>query len=594
MAELEKEILSVPDLPAVVKGDGRYVMSLLKDFLTKTAAQVNLANGFTAEEITPSTDVQTPKNFFLSFDRLGAHFTWDHILKIDTLLYYELREDTNVGSVMGLLERTLDVSSDKIPASYSAQVYLYAVTKDGKSSSPATISYTKARPEEPEDLTLTKSNEGTLITFLEIPTNCVGANVYINGVKYEVYDNLFLFQGTEKIKRVEVAYFDVFGEGERTILILSLPDVTGLLVERNGDSLDFYWDALNVYGVEYVVRLGMYPEWDSAVEIFRTKLNKKKYICPKTGEYYLLIKAKDEYGNYSENAAYVSTANADDIQRNVILRFAQEDVLYSGAKVNTYYDAVSETLKLDEGVLCGEYVASIELPRSFRARNWLDYQIGVLDDSALVWDNALFAWNGEEAQKSRWGGITANSDSVTVRTQIAEYLDGAVAKNVIDSYMFDESLVSVKDNVPSVEQHADTYLNGRWAQGLSVANNTRVGYEQVLPSVFSFTFCVKKTQEMQDCVYMTLRGADGYLMIGCVRGNVFLLGSDGVGLYVPLYATMRDWLTFGVSQGETERRLFVSSLSLNKTQKASAKAKPIGIFDRFFLFADLEVDVDEG
>jgi hypothetical protein len=51
MAELEKTILNVPNLPNHIQGDGRYLMSLLKSFLEQTAEQVNLANGFSAEDI---------------------------------------------------------------------------------------------------------------------------------------------------------------------------------------------------------------------------------------------------------------------------------------------------------------------------------------------------------------------------------------------------------------------------------------------------------------------------------------------------------------------------------------------------------------
>lgn len=51
MAEEKATILRVPDLPNVVKGDGRYLMTLLRDFLAQTAHEVNLANGFSAEDI---------------------------------------------------------------------------------------------------------------------------------------------------------------------------------------------------------------------------------------------------------------------------------------------------------------------------------------------------------------------------------------------------------------------------------------------------------------------------------------------------------------------------------------------------------------
>ena len=51
MAEIEKKILHAPDLPPSVAGDGRYLMTLLQQFLALQAQQVNAANGFKAEEV---------------------------------------------------------------------------------------------------------------------------------------------------------------------------------------------------------------------------------------------------------------------------------------------------------------------------------------------------------------------------------------------------------------------------------------------------------------------------------------------------------------------------------------------------------------
>ena len=104
MADLEKEIIKAPELPNVVKGDGRYVMSQLRKFLKEMAIQVNLANGFTADEIQPSdSGYAAPANFVLQFDSLGGHFSWRHVTYLEELAYYEIRTDDHVGSSVGLL-----------------------------------------------------------------------------------------------------------------------------------------------------------------------------------------------------------------------------------------------------------------------------------------------------------------------------------------------------------------------------------------------------------------------------------------------------------------------------------------------------------
>ena len=50
MSEKEKVYIEAPDLPNVVQGDGRYLMTQLRRYLAAIAEQVNLADGFKANE----------------------------------------------------------------------------------------------------------------------------------------------------------------------------------------------------------------------------------------------------------------------------------------------------------------------------------------------------------------------------------------------------------------------------------------------------------------------------------------------------------------------------------------------------------------
>ena len=524
----------------------------------------------------------------MSFDRLGARFTWDHITAIDTLYYYELRTDTNVGDDVGLLERTRETESTKMPVSYSADVYLYAVTTDGKVSAPAKISYTKLRPEEPEDLALTKNNEGTLITFLEIPTNCIGANVYVNGKKYVVYDNIFLYQGNEDIRIVEVAYFDVFGEGERATFVAYIPDVTGFLVERNGDSLDFYWDEIDMHGVQYVVRVGQQPEWETAIECFRTRLNKKKYIFPRTGTFYFLIKALSEQNVYSENAAWMSTVSKIDINRNIILSFDQDSIAYGGAKINTYYDAENKALALDRNVFYGEYLINVTLDKTYLARSWVDYQAAALSENSETWDEAVFTWDSVDASTVRWLGASAGIDGKIV-TEIALKLEeDALPENLLDNFSLNDTLESDRGLLPTESQNVGDYVSGRWGNGIYVANNTRLSYQVAdFPAIFSVMFNVKVTENLRECVFITLCSAGGWLIVGHSRGHIYLRGSDGGYVEIPLNMYGRDWLTFGISQSETKRSLFVKRLSQDKLYSSSGAYAPIGSIDGVYLYPNM-------
>lgn len=597
MAEekLEKKIIKPPALPNVVQGDGRYLMSLLKSFLEQTAQQVNLANGFTADEIEPGSDakVPTPRNFTLTFSRLGAHLSWDHLSDVSVLAYYELREDTKIGNDGRLLERTRENESVRIPITFVGTIYLYAVNKEGECSNPARLNYTKARPEAPKDIALTKNNEGTLITFREIPTNCIGANIYVNEVRYQTLDNIFLYRHAEnlKIEKVEVAYYDVFGEGERGTVYCVLPDVTGFVVERNGPNLDFYWEALNIYGVQYVVKVGTEPSWDRAIEVFRTKLNKHRYVYPNTGEYYFLIKAVDEHGNYSGNAAYYALQNAPDSSKNVILEFSQLDTGYSGNKVNLYYDAGVQGLKLEWEANFGEYIAEIELPQVYRARNWCEFKVVGITNTNLRWIDMDFPFNSEIAENTAVnGGAIGDISGTEVRQQIARYT--GKSSYDIESVQLDGSLIADSGNDPLESLHATEFRQGRWAEGLFVSDLTHLSY--ALPKMtqrFSLVCFLKKTEELEDCILLTLRGAASFLWLGYdARQKCFYLtGSDGKRLEAAVDALQRDWLTFGISQGPEVRRLFVHSFCKQKTGMGEAKAGPMGPFETLYCYPKLVV-----
>lgn len=591
MAEkLEKKIIKAPELPHVVKGDGRYLMSLLRSFLEQTAEQVNLANGFTADEIKPddSAKVPTPRNFTLTFSRLGARLSWDHLPDVSTLAYYELREDTKIGNDGRLLERTRENESVKIPITFVGTIYLYAVDTDGDCSNPARLNYTKARPEVPKDIALTKNNEGTLITFREIPTNCIGANVYVNGIKYQTLDNIFLYRHAEsmKIEQVEVAYYDVFGEGERGVVYCVLPDVTGFVVERNGPNLDFYWETLNIYGVQYVVKVGTEPSWDRSIEVFRTKLNKHRYVYPNTGDYYFLIKAVDEHGNYSKNAAYFALQNATDISKNVILEFAELDTGYSGNKINLYYDAGVQGLKLERDANYGEYIAQIELPQTYRARNWCEFKVVGITNSNMRWADMEFAFNSDVANNTALsGGALGDISGTEVRQQIARYTGKSIYD--IEGVQLNGTLQTDQKRGPLEALHAGDFRQGRWMEGLYVDDLTRLSYALAnMTPRFSLVFYLKKTEALTDCILLTLRSAAIFLWVGydARKESFYLFGSDGRRLDVAVDTTLRDWLTFGIAQSEKERRLFVHSFGRQKTGYMAGQAAPIGVFDCLYCY----------
>ena len=586
--DIERTLLRTTKLPDTVQGDGRYLMRLLKEYLEEQAVQLNIANGFTADEIQGTADGTIPRHFTLTFDRTGGHFTWDYPTDIREVAYYELRTDTNIGSTIGLLEKTFNNSSDAIPHSYAATVYLYAVTPDGMISTPARLSYTKQRPFAPSDLALTKNNEGTLITFLAIPSDCLGANIYIDGVNYTSFDNVFLYRAGEdyKIKKLEVSYFDSFGEGERAVLLCVMPDVTGFFVERNGANLDFYWNPIDVYGVMYEVRVGVSADWNLGWPLFTTKTNNKnRYIYPNEGDYYLMVKAYDDHGNYSENAAWQLMNTIADIHRNVILKYDQSELYYPGTKINMYYDYAGDNIALEREALYGEYIMDITLPQRYRARNWLSFDFYAYSTDELIWDDAEFAWDDAVGMLN---GATVESTLVDVEQKIAFYVGPDTTSNFLARE--NEDVTPELGGTVLEEQNADVFADAHYGKGVKIKPLTELSYTitDPIPSSFNMVFSLKTTTALPDTILMVLADdSHHFLYVGhdTRRGVFYLVGSDGTEITLPKNTVNAvDWIVFGVSQGTTNRALYISSLTKSLSRKADVLAAPLGNFTKLYCY----------
>lgn len=589
MADIEVELIRCPDLPNTIQGDGRYVMSLLKSYLGQINDQVNLANGFTAEEINPELgDYVTPRNFFLSFSRLGGELTWSPLYDETNLAYYEVRSDTKIGEQTGLLDRTTENNSYNLPLTRTSIIYLYAVSKDGKYSNPSKLEYTKPFPDSPQDISFTNTSEGVLITFTEIPTNCIGAYIYVDGNRYESRDNVFLYTATTEMEKIEVAYYDQFGEGEHGVLYIVLPDVEGFLVERNGSELDFYWDAVKVYGAKYVVKISQTPEWEQGVELFRTNTNaKNRYIYPNTGTYYLMIKAYDDNGNYSKNATYQIMNNEPEIDKNVILEFDQQEVLYNGTKINVWYDALVEGVTLNREADKGEYIFDVQLDQNYRARNWLEYKAISATNVDVMWQDANTAWKDFTLH---WAGIVGDVDSSAFKQELAtkvshgaDFLLSADLNGDIDE---DGSATIIE------HQHTDDFTNARWAQGLKTNQLTRLGYQRTLTRTFTMEFWYKLST-LDSCVLCALVGESGAmsLIYDKTKQAFYLRGTDGAEVKVdfPAFNDRQDYLFFAISQGVQKRRLYIYSYLADNTHSGEVEATPMGMMSEIYCYPKLSI-----
>lgn len=573
----------MPELPTTVKGDGRYVLSLLRKYLKSVNEQVNIANGFTEDEVEENKkgDFTRPKNFTLTFDRMGGVLNWDAVPN-NNLAYYELRINDSIGTVTGLLEKTTATSSIQLPPTASGKIYLYAVSKEGKVSNPNTLTYNKRRPEAPSDISLTKNNEGTLITFLEIPTNCIGANIYIDGTKYESLDNLYLYPDAS-ITEVAIAYFDQFGEGELAKFSCIVPNVTGFYVEKNDANLYFYWDSVPIYNVTYVVKMGTTNRWEECVEIFRSKTNKHRYIRPNQSKTYFLIKAVDDHNNYSAESAWFYLNTTLEIKKNIVLNFDQEQVGYSGGKLNMYYNVARHGLNLEPQTFKGEYFIYNVLPQKIKARNWIDNKISGLSDNNLRVMDLTFALDSKEAERFLLSGLVGDITNVVLKNQIARY----TGKNNDYFNAIVDGTTDAKNGTKK-DEHKVSMAFTRFNKGALVTDVTRLVYACNVPSNFSMNFWIKNTSRLTDCFLVILYNSktNTKLYIGYDSHDKAFYTRDNVQLktiFVPIDTSDRDWVFIGLAQSADTRMLYINEYNYGLKNIVTDKIMPCGTFDTIYL-----------
>lgn len=161
----------------------------------------------------------TPDGFGIDF---GAACTasWKEVTNTD-VAFYEIRTDDSAGAeTSGLLVRTNNLSATLPLTERSGKLYLYAKSAIGKYSTPAILQYNKPIPKKPNPPVLTSTIGGFGLTAEAIPKDCAGMNIYINGTDgqktIKTENNVYSHTCGAGIYDVSIAYYDLFGEGEKS------------------------------------------------------------------------------------------------------------------------------------------------------------------------------------------------------------------------------------------------------------------------------------------------------------------------------------------------------------------------------------------
>jgi hypothetical protein len=161
----------------------------------------------------------TPDGFGIDFGTVCTA-SWKEVTNTD-VTFYEVRTDDNAGAeTSGLLVRTNNLSAILPLTERSGTLYLYAKSAIGKYSAPAILQYNKPVPKKPNPPVLTSTIGGFGLTAEAIPKDCAGMNIYINGTDgqktIKTENNVYSHTCGAGIYDVSIAYYDLFGEGEKS------------------------------------------------------------------------------------------------------------------------------------------------------------------------------------------------------------------------------------------------------------------------------------------------------------------------------------------------------------------------------------------
>lgn len=161
----------------------------------------------------------TPDGFNVDFGTVCTA-NWKEVTNTD-IAFYEIRTDQSPGAeTSGLLARTNNLSAILPLTERRGTLYLYAKSAIGKYSAPAILQYNKPVPNKPNPPVLTSTIGGFGLTAEAIPADCAGMNIYINGTDgqkaIKTENNSYSHTCGAGIYDVSIAYYDLFGEGEKS------------------------------------------------------------------------------------------------------------------------------------------------------------------------------------------------------------------------------------------------------------------------------------------------------------------------------------------------------------------------------------------
>ena len=243
----------------------------------------------------------TPDNFSIAFGSQSV-CSWSEVTNSD-IQFYEIRRDTNPGiESENMLGRTNGTSLAVTLTQRSGTLYLYAKSPSGKYSAPAVLVYSKEAPQKPNKPTLSANLGSINIVANAIPQGCNGINIYIDGdgeTMVHVTNNTYTHSVEAGIYDVEVAYTDIFGEGEHSTS-------ARIVIKKTIDAKLLEDEAINIAKVDATIQSALQDAVNSAQELVNVH-----------GDINTINSRIEEVANYGEGIHNELVETQDSVTRTI-------------------------------------------------------------------------------------------------------------------------------------------------------------------------------------------------------------------------------------------------------------------------------------
>ena len=351
-------------------------------------------------------------------------------------------------------------------------------------------------------------------------------------------------------------------------------------VVQSANRLEFRWlPNPEPEVVAYELREG--SAWDTS--IFVAEVKSTSYTLPSgfDGTRKFWIKAIASPGIYGDVPVFITTVVAQPQNANLLVSQDEFATGFPGVKHFAAVESVNSVnvLRMQSGAQRSEYIFEVDVGTFIRAQNTLLTSLGASLDDRDTWATANYAWSSAAANRQwTYDGAVKN---IEARFQISR--EDVLAEGELYGWRLNGALTGFGSSTVS-ESAGVSYDDGRYGDGVTVKDTTRVSWAVSIPTVFHTSFWFIP-DEVTTSIIWTVAGSGISLSVGfdATEQEFFLEDQLSRRVIVPYTVAVDDRICIGVCQTATERRLFIGKMG-GDVESASASYAAAGAYTSLRLY----------